>query len=76
MIRARSCAAPDYIAQHGVPHAPADLANHAASAWRFMVQWEFQTRSGIQNIDIVPRVTTDNGETVLPAGAGGVGSLG
>jgi DNA-binding transcriptional LysR family regulator len=29
------CAAPDYIAQHGVPYAPSDLANHACISMAF-----------------------------------------
>src|SRR5262245_14931503 len=70
------CAAPDYIAQQGVPHAPADLANHGCIGMAFQtpVQWAFRTRSGmIQNIDIVPRVTTDNGETALRLALAGAG---
>jgi DNA-binding transcriptional LysR family regulator len=70
------CAAPDYIAQHGVPRAPADLANHACIGMAFQtpVQWEFRMRSEmIQNIDIAPRVTTDNAETALRLALAGAG---
>ena len=71
------CAAPDYIAQHGVPHAPADLANHASIGMAFQtpVQWEFRMRSGVRSIDIVPRVTTDNAEAALRLALAGAGII-
>jgi len=60
-----------------VPHAPADLANHACIGMAFQtpVQWVFRMRSGIQNIDIVPRVTTDNAETALRLALAGAGII-
>lgn len=61
------CAAPAYLKQHGVPRTPADLANHVCIliAAQTPNRWPFRTRDGIEDIAIVPRVTSDNADVAL-----------
>jgi DNA-binding transcriptional LysR family regulator len=61
------CAAPAYLKQHGVPRTPADLANHVCIliAAQTSNRWPFRTRDGIEDIAIVPRVTSDNADVAL-----------
>ncbi len=61
------CAAPAYLKQHGVPRTPADLANHVCIliAAQTSNRWPFRTRDGIEDIAIVPRITSDNADVAL-----------
>ena len=61
------CAAPAYLKRHGVPRTPADLANHVCIliAAQTSNRWPFRTRDGIEDIAIVPRVTSDNADVAL-----------
>lgn len=69
------CAAPAYLDRQGVPRAPADLADHTCivMASRDSSGWPFRTRDGIGNVEIAPRVTTDNSETALRLALSGGG---
>jgi DNA-binding transcriptional LysR family regulator len=61
------CAAPAYLKRRGVPRAAKDLANHDCIliAAQTSNRWPFRTRDGIEDIEIVPRVTTDNVDAAL-----------
>jgi DNA-binding transcriptional LysR family regulator len=61
------CAAPAYLKRRGVPRTPKDLANHDCIliAAQTSNRWPFRTRDGIEDIEIVPRVTTDNADVAL-----------
>lgn len=59
------CAAPTYLERRGVPRVPADLANHVCIAVQTSKRWPFRTRSGIEDVEIVPRVTTDNADAAV-----------
>jgi DNA-binding transcriptional LysR family regulator len=61
------CAAPAYLKRHGVPRTPADLANHVCIliAAQTSNRWPFRTSDGIEDIAIVPRVTSDNADVAL-----------
>jgi len=69
------CAAPAYLAEHGIPQAPGELSDHvcivlasAASPY-----WPFVSRDGVNQLEIVPRVTTDSGEAALRLALNGAG---
>lgn len=62
------CAAPSYVAVHGTPVTPADLARHACIAYTLSPEpeeWPFLDVSGQPyGARIVPRFSTNNGDTV------------
>jgi DNA-binding transcriptional LysR family regulator len=60
------CAAPSYLARAGAPRRPAELAGHVCIVAAPMSgPWPFRTRTGVDHIDVTPRITTDNGEAAL-----------
>lgn len=69
------CASPSYIALHGVPRTPADLANHVCLviASQASHSWPFRTPRGIENVEIAQRVTIDNSEALLRLALNGGG---
>ncbi|SRR6266851_474251 len=69
------CAAPSYLARHGFPRTAGELADHSCIVMAFQTpsQWTFRTRHGIDNVEIAPRVTTDNAETALRLALEGTG---
>jgi DNA-binding transcriptional LysR family regulator len=68
------CAAPSYLAQHGTPRTPADLANHICIvAGPTLGRWPFRARDGIDNVEIAPRVTTDSVDAALRLALHGAG---
>jgi DNA-binding transcriptional LysR family regulator len=69
------CAAPSYLARHGTPRTPADLAKHTCIVMTFQSpsQWVFDTRDGTENIEIAPRLVTDSGDATLRLALEGAG---
>jgi DNA-binding transcriptional LysR family regulator len=68
------CAAPTYLARRGTPRTPADLANHVCIiVGSASGRWPFRTRDGIENVEIAPRVTTDNVDAALQLALHGAG---
>lgn len=69
------CAAPAYLAQHGIPKAPAELADHVCivAPSPTSTHWPFMARDGVNQLEIVPRVTTDSGEAALRLALSGAG---
>ena len=68
------CAAPSYLARRGVPRTPAELASHVCVVAAPMPsRWPFRTRTGLDLVEIMPRVTTDNGEAAMRLALGGAG---
>jgi DNA-binding transcriptional LysR family regulator len=69
------CAAPSYLARHGMPRAPADLAGHICiiMAHQTPSRWAFRTREGIDDVEIAARVTTDNADVSLRLALEGAG---
>jgi DNA-binding transcriptional LysR family regulator len=69
------CAAPSYIERHGVPQAPADLANHSCIVVSAHAQsgWPFRTEDGVIHAEIKPRVTTDSAEIAARLAVDGAG---
>jgi len=60
------CASPGYLASHGVPAHPAELANHeiiAYSYWSPTDTWHFDGPDGPVSVAIKPWIHTNNGDT-------------
>jgi len=75
-VRRVVCAAPDYLARHGVPASPADVARHsviqttgisAAPEWRFMRDGEPLP------IRLTPRMATTTNDSAIAAAVAGFG---
>jgi DNA-binding transcriptional LysR family regulator len=69
------CAAPSYLARRGTPRAAADLTQHdcIVVAGPGLSRWPFKTRSGIEVVEVRPRVTTDDAEAALRLAIEGAG---
>ncbi len=69
------CAAPAYLAQRGTPKVAADLKEHdcIVVAGPGLNRWPFETRSGVDVVDVHPRVTTDDAEAALRLAVEGAG---
>lgn len=69
------CAAPRYLAEHGTPKVAADLRQHdcVVVAGPGLNRWPFKTRTGVDVVDVHPRVTTDDAEAALRLAVEGAG---
>lgn len=76
-IRVITVAAPDYIARHGAPQHPHDLAAHACiidTNFRDPVDWPFvDARKGVETVPVAGRLHFSNGEACLVAAMAGFG---
>jgi len=64
------CASPEYLARHGVPREPGQLAGHAKisySYWGGGNEWSFAGPGGEVRARIDPRLMSNNGETCRAA---------
>lgn len=74
-IKARVVAAPSYLAEHGTPRHPADLAHHACFLYANAIgAWQFRKADG-EEAAVRPAgpLTTDNGDAMMPALLAGLG---
>ena len=71
------CAAPSYLKRHGTPHTAADLKNHdcVLVAGPGLNRWPFTTRTGIDVVEVRPRVMTDDAEAALRLAIEGAGII-
>ncbi|NOH78376.1 LysR family transcriptional regulator [Vibrio sp. RE86] len=67
------CASPEYLAKHGEPKTPQDLAEHHIINLSGIDHWAFDTPSGVVNIKTKCRVKVDNGEAIRDACVSGLG---
>jgi DNA-binding transcriptional LysR family regulator len=71
------CAAPAYIARHGAPRQPADLASHACLRFTGKPNphvWEFLDPSGgVQAVPVSGPFASDDSEALTQAGVAGAG---
>jgi DNA-binding transcriptional LysR family regulator len=70
------CGAPAYFQRRGTPRAPDELRGHdciVVTAQSGLHRWPFETRSGHDVIEIVPRVRTDDAEAALRLAIEGAG---
>ncbi|WP_394788092.1 LysR substrate-binding domain-containing protein [Rhodoferax sp.] len=64
------CASPQYLAAHGTPQQPADLAQHeviAYSYWASKDEWHFTGLDGPVSVKTNPRMHTNSGDTCRAA---------
>ena len=71
------CASPDYLAEHGAPKTPEDLAGHNCFTYEYVSPrhlWHFRDRSGAERtVRISGRLHSNNGDLLAEAAASGAG---
>ena len=70
------CAAPSYLARHGMPQRPADLARHNCIVSRdhpYLNRWSFKVDGQIIEIDVRGRVAVTEGEAQMQLALQGIG---
>jgi DNA-binding transcriptional LysR family regulator len=69
------CAAPSYLARHGEPRAPGDLAHHLCIMISSLspYRWPFRTGSEVEDVEIVRSLAVDNSEAALQLALNGGG---
>jgi len=67
------CCSPAYLAERGVPHHPADLAQHECVILSDQHTWAFETPAGRLDVRVGGRLATDNGEVIRDALLAGFG---
>jgi DNA-binding transcriptional LysR family regulator len=74
--RLLTVASPQYLAEHGYPKQPRDLAQHACLVYSQDFQstsWGYSSKDGDMKVTIRPRLAANNGEALLQASAQGLG---
>ncbi|HEU0223768.1 MAG TPA: LysR family transcriptional regulator [Paracoccaceae bacterium] len=74
-VRSVLVASPDYLARHGRPSVPADLAQHECLIYTGRSEADWQFRAGNRTISIRPegRLRSDSGDALLQWAIGGLG---
>jgi len=70
------CASPAYLAQHGAPAHPSELAQHDVLGYSLLAmgdQWQFEGPTGTVSVKVRPRIWTNNGDTCVAAALRGSG---
>jgi DNA-binding transcriptional LysR family regulator len=70
------CAAPAYLAAHGTPQHPADLAGHACLGYAYAASrdtWHFAGPEGDIEVKVKPRLWSNNGDCLTAAAIAGCG---
>jgi len=71
------CASPDYLAEHGAPKTPEDLAAHNCFTYEYVSPrhvWRFRDRSGAErSVRVGGRLHSNNGDLLAEAAASGAG---
>ncbi len=71
-VRKHVIASPAYLAAHGRPEKPADLAGHAILVYG-NEQWRFRVGERWEAVRVQPRMRTNNGEMLRAAAQAGLG---
>ena len=72
------CASPEYLARHGAPTTPHDLADHnclVLSRSRRIVWWHFRQGEEVEKVQVSGNLTSVGGSPLLAAGIQGVGLM-
>ncbi len=78
MTRLVVCAAPAYLAAHGVPSHPEEIGDHAVigySYWSAGDTWSLAGPDGKVTVQTRPNIHSNNGETCLAAALSGQGII-
>ncbi|MBT5497604.1 MAG: LysR family transcriptional regulator [Alphaproteobacteria bacterium] len=70
------CASPDYVARHGKPACPADLAAHSCVLFREHPgrnRWEFAGPEGSVGVDVGGAIISNHVDTLISAAVAGIG---
>jgi DNA-binding transcriptional LysR family regulator len=71
-----ACASPDYLARHGQPVEPADLAGHQVLSYSHLPDghlWQFETGGKLAAAPVRSRLTLNNGEAMRDFALAGLG---
>jgi DNA-binding transcriptional LysR family regulator len=75
-LRRVVCASPSYLARHGRPDEPADLARHAClilSRNPGSASWSFRVNGRLSRIDVKGPISADSASMLLQLAVGGAG---
>jgi len=75
-LRFHVVASPSYLARHGRPGAPEDLAGHRCLVFAIpapWTSWSFLREGGATTVKVTPRVTATSSAALLQAACAGVG---
>lgn len=70
------CAAPAYLARHGTPRRPAELAQHRCLHYGYLptgTRWRFTGPGGPAHVTVRPVLTANNGDVLARAAVDGQG---
>jgi DNA-binding transcriptional LysR family regulator len=67
------CAAPSYLARHGYPRTPAELARHECLIYSNRERWLFRGASGDEWTDVSGRLRANDADTLREAVLAGLG---
>ena len=71
-----ACAAPAYLAKHGAPARPADLAVHNCLGYSYAAlrnEWRFSGPEGMESVRVAGRLNANNGDILCLAALRGEG---
>ncbi|WP_247257582.1 LysR family transcriptional regulator [Pseudomonas moorei] len=77
-VRRVICASPDYLATHGIPFEPADLAGHACITFEVLASvgaWVFGTGKSEMSVRVHSRLAVNTAEAAIDAAMLGVGVI-
>ena len=72
------CAAPAYLARHGMPETPSDLRNHVCLGFahgELSTEWRFVGPEGTVAVTVPSRFVVNNGQALLTAARAGLGVI-
>lgn len=70
------CAAPSYLAGHGVPRTPSDLSHHNCLSYTYLSthdQWHFRGPQGPTSVRVSGTFRANNGDALRDAAVAGIG---
>lgn len=68
-----ACASPAYLARHGMPAAPGDLAHHNCLSFLPQREWTFGRGAAVERIPVSGNLVCDNLDALRSAALGGMG---
>jgi DNA-binding transcriptional LysR family regulator len=71
------CASPDYLKRRGTPKKPSDLKDHDCITviGPGLNRWPFRSPTGIEIVEIEPRLATDDAEAAMRLAVAGAGII-